>query len=588
MRSQKRGAALSSVVAGMLLIFGNSLGSTAGASATLPDVCTAGFHPVAMPDPTGAVRGLSVASDTDVWAVGNTGDNDASQQPTATADHWDGTAWTTAVVPHRGVATSLSSVVALSATDAWAVGYAGRSAWDPPSQAPLIAHWDGSTWDTVAQPVGQGALTAVAARGPSDVWAVGHAWTSTPQGGYGHEAPIVEHWDGSSWQAASAGPAEVAFYSASIDATGNLLAVGYTYNPSQGVASAVVYRYDGQTWQLEPVSVPGATSSYLWGVATSPNGEAWAVGRKFVGNQSALIVHWDGAVWSEVPTPSLPVTVPTYGGNELRSVSANSAHDVWAVGYNVVGAGGPYGPATHTLIEHWDGSTWSLANAPRSDDQSEQAGHTGLEAVSTLPNGRVWVAGHVNTPTVVPIAETLCEVNVTATGFAPARTSADVAATVAWRFPTTNTGWREIRDGSVMRLFDSGRRSPGDSFTFTPPGAGTYFPVDVRSGRAGTLEVGMTAVVNSASDIYVRWGFAQAAADCACFYEVQVRVPGSHAFVPFQPADTGTGWFQAPTATQPGIHWVPSDGPGMYQFRSRYHSGPGTTGWSPTLSVEIS
>ena len=62
-----------------------------------------------------------------------------------------------------------------------------------------------------------------------------------------------------------------------------------------------------------------------------------------------LVEHWNGSAWSVVPSPNAPGT----RSNSLVSVSAVAANDVWAVGYSLIGF-------THqTLIEHWDGSSWT-------------------------------------------------------------------------------------------------------------------------------------------------------------------------------------------------------------------------------------
>src|SRR3954466_4464691 len=70
--------------------------------------------------------------------------------------------------------------------------------------------------------------------------------------------------------------------------------------------------------------------------------DVWAVGHyQDFGNVKTLVEHWNGSVWSIVPSPN--------GGeftNGLLSVAALGPNDVWAVGnYNVVGA-------ELTLVEH--------------------------------------------------------------------------------------------------------------------------------------------------------------------------------------------------------------------------------------------
>src|SRR5579872_5401239 len=58
--------------------------------------------------------------------------------------------------------------------------------------------------------------------------------------------------------------------------------------------------------------------------------------------------------WTIVASPS-----PNTNLNILYSVSAASANDVWAVGYSENSSGN-----ISTLIEHWDGSQWSVVSGP--------------------------------------------------------------------------------------------------------------------------------------------------------------------------------------------------------------------------------
>src|SRR5438067_982720 len=75
----------------------------------------------------------------------------------------------------------------------------------------------------------------------------------------------------------------------------------------------------------------------------------WAVGDYYSssGSVQTLVEHWNGSTWSTVPSPN-----PGMGYNYLSGVGAVSAHDVWAVGNYAAGSSG----ADQTLAEHWNGS----------------------------------------------------------------------------------------------------------------------------------------------------------------------------------------------------------------------------------------
>src|SRR5437868_6734376 len=80
--------------------------------------------------------------------------------------------------------------------------------------------------------------------------------------------------------------------------------------------------------------------------ATSPR-NAWAVGT--LGGKHTLVEHWNGSSWRVQASPN----ESTY--NYLYGVSATAASNAWAVGYsqNSVGCGS----CSRTLIEHWNGSS---------------------------------------------------------------------------------------------------------------------------------------------------------------------------------------------------------------------------------------
>lgn len=85
-------------------------------------------------------------------------------------------------------------VVALSATNAWAVG--GMSASD--GRHVLIEHWDGSEWQANSPSV-HGNLCGIAAISANDMWAVGEdTYLGSCEGVAGHDT-LTLHWDGKSW-----------------------------------------------------------------------------------------------------------------------------------------------------------------------------------------------------------------------------------------------------------------------------------------------------------------------------------------------------------------------------------------------------
>jgi hypothetical protein len=154
---------------------------------------------------------------------------------------------------------------------------------------------------------------------------------------------------------------------------------------STQVAGAAVC--DGQ-WQL----VQSYDHSQQYGeidslnaVAAVSSGDQWAVGSwaQFPDAYSfhTLIERWDAAsgTWTVVPSPTLPLN------SSLRGVAAVSPNDVWAVG-GTDQSGDPY----QTLVEHWNGTSWSIVS---------QASFPGvLYGVVALGPNNVWAVGSENYP----------------------------------------------------------------------------------------------------------------------------------------------------------------------------------------------
>ncbi|MGH8092566.1 MAG: hypothetical protein ACREIF_03725, partial [Chthoniobacterales bacterium] len=104
----------------------------------------------------------------------------------------------------------------------------------------------------------------------------------------------------------------------------------------------------GPGWSI--VTSPNVStilSDYLnGGVTCASASDCWAVGEYEDDTVCShpLIEHWNGTSWSIATSPDPgPETV-------LTSVTCASASDCWAVGSG----------STQALIEHWDGTSWSI------------------------------------------------------------------------------------------------------------------------------------------------------------------------------------------------------------------------------------
>jgi hypothetical protein len=125
------------------------------------------------------LSGVKAVAPADVWAVGQAYTGGPSWVPVIL--HFNGTAWSRVAIPNPNQAGELDDVVALSATNIYAVGSAGEGS----AAQTLVLHWDGRAWTQQPTPSPQfgATLRGAAAVSPSTVWAVGN-YASQATGGY--------------------------------------------------------------------------------------------------------------------------------------------------------------------------------------------------------------------------------------------------------------------------------------------------------------------------------------------------------------------------------------------------------------------
>src|SRR5262249_55107849 len=114
----------------------------------------------------------------------------------------------------------------------------------------------------------------------------------------------------------------------------------------------------GLAWRVVASPNFGTVFNTLYGVAATSPSDVWAVGDYFTDGYiwpQTLIEHWDGSAWTILTSPN-----PGSAGNTLNAVAALAPNDAWAVGYSL----NPRGTIGSTLIEHWDGTSWSVVASP--------------------------------------------------------------------------------------------------------------------------------------------------------------------------------------------------------------------------------
>jgi hypothetical protein len=103
-----------------------------------------------------------------------------------------------------------------------------------------------------------------------------------------------------------------------------------------------------------------------------------------------LIEHWNGTSWTVVSSPNVD-----YGGqprdNELQGIVALPANDLWAFGWYAANPSGESGDE-FTLVLHWDGASWSVVPSPDPISDPNLVNDPLYAGVVTGP-GSVWLAG---------------------------------------------------------------------------------------------------------------------------------------------------------------------------------------------------
>jgi hypothetical protein len=214
----------------------------------------------------GILGSVAAISQTDVWAVGTEG---TSGIPFSA--HWDGRTWRIVAMPdpgheplQMGDLTRIAGSHRLFAVGSQ-IGVHGRQ---------VIERWSGSRW--VVEPVPplvRGAvsdgLIGVASVSGRSVWAVG-TWLDASIVAH----PLVEHWDGVRWRTV-AGPGGQGELGALIVQPGT----DRLWATLSGTGLPITVRYDGAAWVEVPAATPaGAADAEFAGIAAGRGTELVAVG----------------------------------------------------------------------------------------------------------------------------------------------------------------------------------------------------------------------------------------------------------------------------------------------------------------------
>ena len=310
--------------------------------------------------------------------------------------HFDGATWTAFPAPMiKGDNTgNLAGVVDISPTLAWAAGTVNIGEANP---GQVIERWNGAKWSQVPGPTfapgDVPSIFAMAYTSESDIWAIGSLLVDEEDLLF-----LFEHWDGTAWTATTVESGDAFLEGASADATNDAWAVGFNGAENDDSLTLAMH-WNGTSWQQVSTPSVGSGANQLNGVlALAPN-NVWAVGfsTPVAPPQSAatltLIEHYDGTNWTVVPSPNVG-PLNSFQSNRLFGLTANSADDIWAFGSYFASDGSGH---QMTLLLHWDGTSWTIAPSP--DPHLKGKFLSDLLFAGVVPSpGNVWIFGTEDEP----------------------------------------------------------------------------------------------------------------------------------------------------------------------------------------------
>jgi len=260
-----------------------------------------------------------------------------------------------------------------------------------------MERWNGAKWLMLGSPKNNGTLNAVSCTSRLGCVAAGDYLD--PEGS---TQTLVERWNGKIWSivptptnAIGLGGGWLLSAVACPRAT-NCFAAGWSNIGGLGEPTTLVEQWkSGKTWSIVTNPRPAGVSALNGVSCTSPTNctaVGWSgtvLGFDEFGPRTTLVQHWNGTTWSNVTSPNLSTT-----DSELGAVSCTSATNCVAVGF--------YNGTTSqsTLVERWNGTTWSTTTSPNPTGATASQ----LAGVSCTSTTNCVAVGSYTTTTVPSVA----------------------------------------------------------------------------------------------------------------------------------------------------------------------------------------
>ncbi len=295
---------------------------------------------------------VTCASTTECFAVGS---YKRSSTDKTLIERWNGTSWSIVSSPNvAGAQTStLLGVACASANVCFAAGGAANGI----TPRTLVERWNGSTWSIVASPTPTGSdspnLRSVSCPTVSSCFAAGDSQASSTV------TPLVEHWGGTGWSIMTtpkvSGTVDDGFRGVSCATGTQCVAVGELVRSVDGTVATLVESWNGTAWAIATSPNPDPKDSDLLGVACSSTTLCFAVGVTGMVTVPTIVEQWNGTAWSLAAHPDNAPSISTLAG-----VSCAVSTACFAVGSHATVSN-----ATAPLIESPAGSTWSQVTSPK-------------------------------------------------------------------------------------------------------------------------------------------------------------------------------------------------------------------------------
>jgi hypothetical protein len=249
-----------------------------------------------------------------------------------------------------------------------------------------IYQWNGTAWTQMGLDIDGEAANdqsgwSVSLNAAGDIVAIGASYNAGGGVSSGHTR--IYQWNGTAWvqmgldidgEAAD----DQSGWSVSLNAAGDIVAIGAPYNAGGGVSSGHtrIYQWNGTAWVQMGVDINGTSANDQsgWSVSLNAAGNIVAIGAPnpvFAPTAPGVvrIYQWSGTAWTQMGLDINGEVVPENFG---CSVSLNAAGDIVAIGARWNDGNGT--DSGQTRIYQWNGTAWTQMgldiNGEAANDQS--------------------------------------------------------------------------------------------------------------------------------------------------------------------------------------------------------------------------